>query len=122
MLLKIQVTGDGRSETLMLCESCIDVCVDTWRFGSRVLQSSWERRSRVARVSANYVESLCMVCGERKSEYVVTRFDDVVKGGTGYDKRCVRCLFSSLEAMKRSGAMVGKFPFAEAVDAFQLSV
>lgn len=122
MLLKIQVTSEGDTETMKICESCIDVCVDTWRFGSRVLQPSWERKSRVARVSANYSESICMACGEKRREYVVTRFDDVMRGWTGYDKRCIKCMCSSLEAMRRSGMMKAKFPFAEALNAYQLSV
>jgi hypothetical protein len=92
-------------DEVLFCDKCADAFADIVRYGPRVLQDirSWQRKSRVVRMSAIRGKMYCFSCLGGETSHVSVRFDNLgvaSKSDVYYTKRvCARCAISYMQMM-----------------------
>jgi hypothetical protein len=106
VLAKIQYELSGESVDVVLCDRCMDLFIDTARFGPRVIEEGdlWELCSRAARISIVQDELYCFKCLSKDSTHLFMKFDDLSKDTCSYSSMrvCARCAISYLRMVLRT--------------------
>ena len=100
VLAKIQYVLSTECVDVVLCDRCMDLFIDTARFGPRVIEegSLWKIVSRAARISIVQEELYCFKCLSKDTTHLFMKFDDLSKSCVSYASMrvCARCAISYL--------------------------
>jgi len=106
VLAKIQYVLSDDCVDVVLCDRCMDLFIDTARFGPRVIEEGdlWTIVSRAARISIVQEELYCFKCLSKDETHLFMKFDDLSKSHVSYSSMrvCARCAISYLRMVLNS--------------------